>query len=163
MTHTQSPFAKLVPHTSGFNDTVPGWGTGRLIALLSAAIISKENATVPPDVLTPNPTPYTQLVLKSRSTVDLTDQVSSHGQIAMDPTSLFEGAETWIFAFYERKSLRRNVVFPNNASSSIWDHGSYTVDHLSAKGARTTIRFWEDYMLYEGLTDLLREAGQYGM
>jgi hypothetical protein len=36
------------------------------------------------------------------------------------------------------------------------------VDHYSAAGAQTVIKFWEEYILIDGLKEMLMEVGHYG-
>jgi hypothetical protein len=105
---------------------------------------------------------YTKLAVRSASIVDLTSQLSSSGQLSLSAPRSAKGTETWTFAFYEKRTFAQNLVFPSNASDTVFDNGSFTVDHFSSRGAQTTIRFWEEHMLHGELLDLLRDVGQYG-
>ncbi|GJC88873.1 hypothetical protein ColLi_11711 [Colletotrichum liriopes] len=67
-----------------------------------------------------------------------------------------------IFAFYQKLSGNKNLKFESNSSSTLWDNGSYTVDHFSAQGARVTTDFWEKYILDDQVTAKLKEVGNYG-
>ena len=92
---------------------------------------------------------------------EITDQVSEEGQLSLSfPT----GADCRyrIFAYYQRQPLNKNLRFTNNNMETIWDNGSYVVDHYSARGAQTVIQFWEKNILIDDIKELLMEVGNYG-
>ena len=160
----QVPFSASLANISG-NSTIPGWGEGEFVALVSASAISSINVSIPTspsDLTDPNYTSYKKLMIDHNSLQDLTSGVSTTGHLLPDG-ALSLSPQTWVFAFYQRRTLYRNVRFPNNESSSIFDNGSYSVDHFSAKGAQHTISFWETYILDNATEDLFKKTGQHGM
>lgn len=102
-----------------------------------------------------------KLLVDQSSLQDITSEVSTTGLLSPE-VSLPPSPQTWIFAFYQRRTLYLNVRFPHNGSSSIFDNGSYAVDHFSAKGAQHTISFWEEHILDDATEDLLKKSGQHG-
>lgn len=102
-----------------------------------------------------------KLLVDHNSLQDLTSKVTTTGRLLPDG-ALSSSPETWIFAFYQRRTLYLNVRFPHNGSSTIFDNGSYAVDHFSAKGAQHTISFWENYILDNATENLLKKSGQHG-
>ncbi|RYP69486.1 hypothetical protein DL769_005264 [Monosporascus sp. CRB-8-3] len=46
-------------------------------------------------------------------------------------------------------------------ASTIFDNGSFVVDHFDAKGANVVAKFWEEHMLRDGIPDLLAKVGNY--
>lgn len=69
----------------------------------------------------------------------------------------------YLFAFYQFQDLVKNLDIESNVTGTIFDNGSYTVDHYSARGAETTIDFWENHILDDTeIRSLLSEVGTYG-
>ncbi|KAI0410903.1 hypothetical protein F5X98DRAFT_368489 [Xylaria grammica] len=46
--------------------------------------------------------------------------------------------------------------------NSIFDQGSYVVDHFDQKGVKVSIKFWEEYVLDDQLRELLKKVGHDG-
>ncbi|KAI9035663.1 uncharacterized protein KD926_003141 [Aspergillus affinis] len=118
-----------VPSNGVFNDLVPGWGQGELVAVVSAQVLSSRNlsnpgAGIPIFETQPN---YTQYKLKNATLQEWSRNVSSAGQL-----------------------------------QSTFDHGSFAVDHYSARGAQTVTRFWEKHILKDEVKSLLAAVGNYG-
>lgn len=67
-----------------------------------------------------------------------------------------------LFAFYQHQTLHQNVPNTSNVSGTIFNGGSYAVDHFSAKGAETVTRFWDQYILEDEIKQILVEVGNYG-
>lgn len=72
------------------------------------------------------------------------------------------GSEYKLFAFYQKRTLSKSLPVSTNTTHTIFDNGSYTVDHYSATGAQTTTKFWEEYILTDGVKELLMQVGNYG-
>lgn len=160
----QGPFSVTIPKDGHFNDRIPGWGTGKLVALVSAEVLSIKNismntAGTPSFFGTPQ-TYYLQLTLKNGTLTDWTDQVSSSGHVSLRLASTESSYR--LFAFYEFLSHEKNLDYSSEPSKTIWDNGSYVVDHYSARGAQTTIKFWEKYLLTDEIKQLLMDVGNYG-
>ncbi|RAQ55673.1 hypothetical protein AFGD_011674 [Aspergillus flavus] len=159
----------LVPYSVpiGSNETlqgpIPGWGTGELVAVVSARVLSQTNISLPAidsPFLTAQ-SGYLSLVLEHESLTDITDQVSEDGQLSIRFPTYSNGLGHRIFAYYQKRTLNRNLHFTNNATTTIWDNGSFAVDHYSSRGAQTVIDFWESQILIDGIKELLMEVGNY--
>lgn len=101
----------------------------------------------------------TKLVLQADSLVDQTDKVQADGTVSLR----FEGkGKCHLFAFYQYQDLAKNLDIQTDTTGSIFDNGSYTVDHFSGRGAKTTIDFWEEYILNDTeIRSLLNDVGKY--
>lgn len=72
------------------------------------------------------------------------------------------GADYRLFAYYQYQDLAKNLDIQTNTTGTIFDNGSYTVDHFSSRGAQTTIDFWEKHILNDTeIKQLLSEVGKY--
>ncbi|GKT63413.1 secreted protein [Colletotrichum tofieldiae] len=101
------------------------------------------------------------MVLDHTSLDDITGLVSKATGALTTKFPPSEDARFTIFAFYQKLSGNKNLKFESNSSSTLWDNGSYTVDHFSAQGARVTTDFWEKYILDDQVTTKLKEVGNY--
>ncbi|KAH8897161.1 hypothetical protein GQ53DRAFT_887412 [Thozetella sp. PMI_491] len=156
-------FTKLVPGNSTFDGVIPGWGTGELVALIRAEVLSTQNLwyETTSQFTTVNVT-YDQYILKDKSLVEYTSSVDLDTGHAFISAGTTEGTSSRIFAFYQRLSLHKNLDFAATDDSSIFDNGSYIVDHYSARGAETITKFWETYILSDSIKSLLSDVGNYG-
>ncbi|CEJ56712.1 hypothetical protein PMG11_02911 [Penicillium brasilianum] len=156
------PFSVAV--TNGeFIGQIPGWGAGELVALVSAEVLSTKNISLDTSgalsLFGAAQNSYLSLVLKSGTLVDWAKNVSSTGHVSLKFST---GASHRLFAFYQFLSHEKNLEYSSGNAESIWDNGSYVVDHYSAKGAQVVAKFWERYILPDGVKDLLKEVGNYG-
>lgn len=140
----------------------PGWGTGNLVALVSALVTYNQSVSYEIVGYIPTHVTYNEVVLSSTSLVDHTDEVYEAGTIDLsfpttDNTSYYQ-----LFAFYEKLSHNKNIVFNSSVQNTIFDEGSYIVDHYDAKGAEVVIDFWNDHILSDDIRKQLRHAGNYG-
>ncbi|KAM5352978.1 hypothetical protein ACJ41O_005700 [Fusarium nematophilum] len=145
------PFSSPVPASGSFSGQIPGWGSGELISLVSATIKSRS-------VGQGSAYNYTVLVVEESTITSRSGQVSPDGKLTRKIPQGDQGKEQWVFAFYQRRSLRKNLHYDDNEAASIMGNGSCTVDHFSARGAWTTIRFWQKHILSYGLKSLLKDA-----
>jgi hypothetical protein len=170
----QVPFSVIVPANGTFSGVIPGWGTGDLVALVSAHVLSESNTST----FAPNISPETfpailpnanfiqaqqaatqlQIVIEDGSLKDVTPSVGPNGTATFSAPANNTGMYYRLFAFYQRRTLNKNVSFQSNRSATIWDDGSYNVDHFSSRGAETVTDFWEKYILVDGLEDLLKQV-----
>ncbi|KAL1877886.1 hypothetical protein Daus18300_002239 [Diaporthe australafricana] len=153
-----------VPKGGVVNGTAPGWAAGELVAAVSAAVVSRTKVSY--NVTGHAGTSivvYDDLVLKNGSLADMTASISGDGTFVLElpPTSPAESGYE-LFFFYQKLSGNQNVQFASNVSTTIWDNGSYNVDHFSSKGAQAIRKFWEEYILVDNVKDLVREVGNYG-
>lgn len=105
---------------------------------------------------------YDEYVLASESLLDQTKQVSVNGTVQISFPEKEEGQHYRVFAFYQKLSGNKNLHFNAPYNGSIFDMGSYVVDHFDGKGAETIINFWEEHVLIDGIRDLVQRAGHYG-
>ena len=103
----------------------------------------------------------TQFVLKTDSLVDQTDKVQSDGTVTLHFDTA-GGAQYRLFAYYQYRDLVKNLDIESNTTGTIFDNGSYTVDHYSSRGAQTVIDFWENHILNDtDVKELLKDVGKY--
>ncbi|OBR14858.1 Secreted protein [Colletotrichum higginsianum IMI 349063] len=147
-----------------FNYTIPGWGGGELVAAISAMVVSRRNVSYNVTAITGLSTvTYEDLILKNGSLEDVTNMVSEDGSLLLEvPEASPGGLGYELFFFYQKLSHNQNVHFSSNTTGSIWDNGSYVVDHFSARGAQKVQDFWEHYILAGNVKELLKETGNYG-
>ncbi|UPK95992.1 hypothetical protein LCI18_006927 [Fusarium solani-melongenae] len=154
------PFKVNISSDGSFKGQAPGWGEGHLVSLVSASIVSSRNISFEAmDQLSPINATYEQMVLRSGSFIDHTSKVRQSGHVSLEFDTDDKVA---LFAFYERLSQHKALLFPSNKSVSIFDDGAYVVDHFSARGAQTVTDFWEEYILDSNIEQLLRSVGDYG-
>lgn len=157
------PHFSRVPENGSFTGTIPGWGEGKLIALVFAEASGETNVSLPGSSLqSPDYTSYLRLTLSYGSLRDLTTQVTSLGHVAFNFGAPINSARLWLFAFYEKQTLVKNLDFPYNDTRTIFDNGSYTVDHFSAAGAKVVENFWKSHILDSDVRELLADVGNYG-
>ncbi|KAF7589906.1 hypothetical protein BBP40_003524 [Aspergillus hancockii] len=153
-----------VPLSGSWHGQLPGWGTGELVAVVSAQVVSSRNLTNPTESLIPGnevQPNYTQYVLRNSTLQEWAQNVSSAGEISLHfPRTGGHGYR--LFAFYQHRTLHQNVPSTSNVSGTIFDGGSYAVDHFSARGAETVTRFWDKYILNDEVKQMLLEVGNYG-
>jgi hypothetical protein len=106
----------------------------------------------------------TRLILDTDSLLEHTGKVQSDGTVSL---SLKNGTEHYsshhLFAFYQYQDLVKNLDIESNVTGTIFDNGSYTVDHYSSRGAEVVKSFWENYILNDTeILSLLGEVGTYG-
>ncbi|KAI0975182.1 hypothetical protein F4678DRAFT_469821 [Xylaria arbuscula] len=156
-------FSAAVPSDGQFSGTIPGWDTGTLVSLVSASILSNKTLdyeVVAADGLNATFT-YDQYIIACESVLDETGKVASNGtvQLAFEPTN---GQHFVLFASYERLSGKKNLEFVSTVRNSIFDQGSYVVDHFDEKGAEVIIQFWNEYILDDRVREQLKKVGHYG-
>jgi hypothetical protein len=127
--------------------------------VLSTKNISLDTSSAPSLFFGAAQSSYLSLVLKNGTLVDWAKNVSSTGHASLKFST---GASHRLFAFYQFLSHEKNLEYSSGNAESIWDNGSYVVDHYSAQGAQVVAKFWEKYILPDGVKDLLKEVGNYG-
>ncbi|KAF3025109.1 hypothetical protein E8E14_014613 [Neopestalotiopsis sp. 37M] len=157
------PFTTEVPENGSFVGLIPGWGTGELVSFVTALVTSHRTITFEAtgSVGIENVT-YVQYVLSADSLSDHTAQVSANGTIDISFPDAGSGEHYRMFSFYQKHSGNKNLVFNSTSNGSIFDDGSYVVDHFDAKGAQTIIQFWEEHILVDGIREQLQDSGHYG-
>lgn len=124
-------------------------------------VLSSTNDTIPPRGGMGPPYHYTTLVLKHDTLTEVTAHVSSSGVLNQQfPTA--GNASYIIFAFYQRQTLAKILDPEKPNPKTIFDNGSYLVDHYSGRGAQTVTKFWEQSVLTNGVRELLSQVGNSG-
>lgn len=101
--------------------------------------------------------------LSAESLKQQKDSVNKNtGQASLELPRANEGSHYRLFAFYERLSGNQNLHFESPRQETIFDGGSYAVDHFDGRGARVTAKFWEDYILDDVIREQLSKVGRYG-
>lgn len=162
------PFSAAVGADGVFRGVLPGWGTGELVSVVTAAVVSQK--TIRKQVISqlrPVNVTHDQYVLRHDSLVERTAAVSATGEISL--TLPVVGASDSaavhhyrLFAFYQRLSLHKNLEFNTTKHTTIFDNGSFVVDHFSSAGARVVAKFWDDHILTDSTRELLAKVGNYG-
>ena len=173
-----------VPLGGNYSDTLPGWGTGKLQAVISGRTVSSINVTIPrsgsyagtselnatgtyPSLPGDAPANRTQVTLATSSLEDLTNSVDSNGKLSFSCPQSGGGLTCTLFVMYLIHSdyrAQQDPEFlggPQTAPQSYLQNGSWAVDHFSALGAQTMTSFWEQYVLTNGTRELLRSVGNY--
>ncbi|KAL2782982.1 hypothetical protein BJX66DRAFT_330911 [Aspergillus keveii] len=152
------PFSVSVPANGSFDCVIPGWGTGDLLALISAEVLNRTDNSTSSSIAG---VPHTSLVLKNSSLTDRTAEVSGSGHLSVTYPPSSGQRSYWLFAFYQRLTSSQNLIFLSNHTNAIAENGAYIVDHYSARGAETVIDFWTKYVLTDNVRSLLAEVGNY--
>ncbi|KAF9891846.1 hypothetical protein FE257_003331 [Aspergillus nanangensis] len=158
-----SAISAQVPKNGSFHGVLPGWGTGDLVAVVSAQVLSTRRNLSNPDSAIPifgSQPSYTEYTLKNSTLQEWSQNVSPSGELRLTLPPHVNSYR--LFAFYQHLTLQNNVPSTTNASKSIFDNGSYTVDHFSARGAQTVTRFWDQHILKGEVKQLLQTVGNYG-
>lgn len=159
----KTPLSIIIPADGSFEGLVPGWGTGQLVALVSAQVISTREFSSPIGTVPgQEPTSFSQLILKYDTLTEWTDDVSSYGHVSLKFPTVENGLRYQLFAFYQHLTLHKNLDITSNNTRKVFENGSYAVDHFSARGAKTVTKFWEEHILTNGVKELLMEVGNYG-
>jgi hypothetical protein len=163
LTSRKQSSSVTIPSSGHFAGVIPGWGSGELVALVSAEVLASKNhslASSGPSFLGTPQTWYLELTLKNGSLIEWTDKVSSSGRVSLD-LPLAQSSYR-LFAFYQLQTYSKNLEYTNSETKDITGNGSFIVDHYSARGAQTITKFWETHLLDRETSELLKEVGNYG-
>ncbi|KAI6796311.1 hypothetical protein KC332_g16491 [Hortaea werneckii] len=165
-----------VPLGGSFNDVLPGWGAGELLAAVTGLALDSADV-VRPDQLARDPGSLpgdyslnrTQITLSASSLTDVTNLTSVGGHLSVDfaGTNTTDGINHTIFAVYQFRSDYRaqdgplDLGGPQSEPETWRQNGSWAVDHFSSLGAKTTTDFWEKYLLSNDTLDMLHDVGNY--
>ena len=163
MLTSQIPYTSTVFPNESFNGVVPGWEeeAGSLFAVVSAQVSTERE-----DFRTSNGfdgmrnVTWKEYTVRPDTLLDITSEFNiTTGRPYTGLAAQHNGFR--IFTFYQRLSGNRNVHFESERHDTIFDDGSFAVDHNSARGAQTVIDFWENYILDDEVLRLIRAAGNY--
>ena len=163
LTSRKQSSSVTIPSNGHFAGVIPGWGSGELVALVSAEVLASKNHSLPsgsPSFFGAAQTWYLELTLKNGSLTEWTDKVSSSGSVSLD-LPLAQSSYR-LFAFYQLQTHHKNLEYTNSETKDITGNGSFIVDHYSARGAQTITKFWETDLLDSETSELLKEVGNYG-
>ncbi|CAG8902477.1 unnamed protein product [Penicillium egyptiacum] len=155
------PVSEAIAANDSFHGIIPGWGSGDFLALVSAEMVSSENIKNTSFSSGTRVASYSRLILKENTLADRTSEVSPGGHVSLAFPPNLHSTRYRLFAFYQRLTHAKNLELSKNQSKTVFDNGSYNVDHFSARGAETVIKFWEEHILNENMKSLLTEAGNY--
>ncbi|KAI9692010.1 MAG: hypothetical protein M1820_009585 [Bogoriella megaspora] len=157
-----------IPIGGSFKGTIPGWGNGRLQAVVTGLVTKSETASsLAPSLPNDLPASRMQRTLANATLQDVTSMVGSDGTISLSFLSNVKGINYNLFAIYlvhngERAEADPSTLKgPQAPATSFVNNGSWTVDHFSSLGAQTAINFFEKYLLVNGTRELLMDVGNY--
>ncbi|KAH8897356.1 secreted protein [Thozetella sp. PMI_491] len=162
------PVYSFVPLGGQFNSTIPGWGTGKLQAVVTA--LAKDSAflsTPEPSLPNDKTESRTQYTLAADSLQDVTQNVTADGVLQVAFAQNQQGLENVVFAVYLVPSGQRAVesptqlTGPQTSPQSFVQDGSWIVDHFSARGAKVMTDFWETYLLGGGTKERLQQVAEF--
>ncbi|KAL2859460.1 hypothetical protein BJX68DRAFT_261898 [Aspergillus pseudodeflectus] len=158
-----TPHTAAIPESGRYDKKIPGWGSGNLVALVTALVESNETITFETIGLAglPVPVTYDRFVLNHKTLTEQTRCVDRHGNVSLRLPRARSRTHYRLFAFYERLAGARNLAFRSDQHDDIFDDGSYTVDHFDARGAAVVKEFWQDHILTDEVAALLSRAGNY--
>ncbi|KAH8646859.1 hypothetical protein BX600DRAFT_484724 [Xylariales sp. PMI_506] len=153
-----SPFNETVPLGGTFDEILPGWGSGKLVAAVTGVAVNSTNSTTGSTV-----------ILRDSSLTDLTSKVGSDGRLKIQFPSDSGGLYNILFAYYLIQSHYREVQSPDEVQIAVTQspitnykqNGSFAVDHFSAAGAQVMIDFWNQELLDKNTKNLIAQAGNY--
>ncbi|KAH7233001.1 hypothetical protein BKA59DRAFT_407778 [Fusarium tricinctum] len=156
------PFTEAIPRKDTFTGKIPGWGTGDLVSLVSALVESSRIVTYPAaGAFGFRNVTYTEYRLSPGTLTEQTKRVDQWGYINLTLPQAPKGKQYRLFAFYERLAGHKNLSFNSSRHATIFDDGSYTVDHFSANGATVISKFWAEHILSNEVLKLLFKVGNY--
>lgn len=132
-----------------FSGTVPGFGGGRLVSVVTAEITSNTTSG-----------PITNYKVTESSLQEVTSNVTSDGTLDITFPGSSNALAYLIYAGYAIQPLVRAGPAGPNPKNFI-ENGSFAVDHFSSTGAKVTTDFLEQYVLINGAKELLEEVGNY--
>lgn len=152
-----APFNVTVPIGGTYDDVLPGWGTGKLVAAVAGVVLESTNSTS-----------GAERILQNSSLTDITSKVSCSGRLKYQfPSAL--GQENVLFAYYLAHSEYREVQTPAAAEAAVpqspvtnyIQNGSWAVDHFSAAGAQVVMDLWNEALLDGNMKSIINEVGNY--
>ncbi|KAL3473422.1 hypothetical protein BJX99DRAFT_261351 [Aspergillus californicus] len=157
------PFTMGIPASGEFTGEIPGWGTGEMVSFVTARVKSNRTISYEIPYYTGQPLviSYDEFELDHRSLTQRTSKVDASGHVKLSFPDPPQGSHYRMFAFYERLAGYKNLQFPSDRHTTIFDNGSYAVDHFDAKGASVVTQFWNQYILTDEVTGFLNQVGNY--
>ncbi|KAI5362475.1 putative Galactose-binding-like domain superfamily [Septoria linicola] len=153
------PFNVSVASGESFDDILPGWGTGELVAAVAGLVTAENNGTTG--------ITYT---LATHSLEDISAEVGPDGRLFHKFAGNKSAQHGVIFAYYLVHTQYREQRSPLDVVSgndlhqspvtSFVQNGSWVVDHFSAKGPAQVKQFWDQFLLNG--SDTVQDLAQVG-
>jgi hypothetical protein len=99
-------------------------------------------------------------VLAADSIKDITSMIQPNGTISLTLPTDEKAVKYIVYASYYVLTGERACVAGPNPQNFV-QNGSFVVDHFSSVGAKVTTDFLENYVLINGVKELLKEVGNY--
>lgn len=103
---------------------------------------------------------YTVYYIAANNLTDITSSVKADGSVKVEFPANADNAEYVVYASYYELSGQRACI-PGETPKNFIQNGSFAVDHFSARGAKVTTDFLEQYVLIDGVKELFQEIGNY--
>lgn len=91
----------------------------------------------------------------------MTDLVQTDGTISVKPAPIGNALHYVIQGWYENQPLSGEIMAANDDPQTILEGGSLYVDHFSSAGGKVITDFLEEYVLVNGVRELLQDVGHY--
>jgi hypothetical protein len=138
---------------------LPGWSQGELVSAVTFPVLDDRvgNATI--GGVAPQNHSYIEYTVHSASVTDVTQSIHPNGTIRA-AVSAVENAQSYLlYAAYARRSYARACIASSANPQDLLQNGSLAVDHFSAAGAKVSTDFLEEYILVDGIKELMQEVG----
>jgi hypothetical protein len=147
-------FEDSVPIGETFDNVLPGWNSGALVAASTGLVLNATASTI---------------TLSQTSLNDITQSVDGNGHVRINSPSNQTGIENRLFAYYLKHAHYPEVqaqdsvmaAVPQSPIKTYEQNGSWVVDHFSALGAQTLIDYWENHLLDSSTINLIKKVGNY--
>ncbi|KAH8802586.1 hypothetical protein F5884DRAFT_738217 [Xylogone sp. PMI_703] len=143
---------------SSFDGVIPGFGSGILQSVVTARLINSTQHSDP--AASGGVTEYMITYYAASTLTEVTSMVQQNGHLKVDFQSDPSDATYVIIASYSSQSYNRACT-PGVNPQNFLQNGSFAVDHFSTVGAKVTTDFLEQYVLVNGVKELLEEVGNY--
>lgn len=164
------PFNVSVSIGGSFDDTLPGWGSGKFVSASTALVLDSQVSNFSASPHWQGPVYYngSTQTLAAASLRDVTDQVDGNGHLSLSFDSNVNGSHYRVFAYYQVHSQYREQASPQGVLgapqslvTNFVQNGSWIADHFSSEGAKLITSFWEDHLLDDETRQLLYDVGNY--
>jgi hypothetical protein len=152
-----------VPSGQIYGGKIPGYGSsGTLVSVTTAMILNETSYSEPVTELgiQVGVESYTVYNIAANSLTDITKTVKSDGSLHVSFSTNTSATGYVVYASYYVLSLTRACISGQDPQNFI-QNGSFAVDHFSARGAKVTTDFLEQYVMINGVKQLFQEIGNY--
>ena len=154
-------FNVTVPPGGTFHGKIPGYDSGTLVSVTTAMIINRTVNSMPSSsLLGGSPFNFTVYTVAADSLREITDSVNPDGIVSVKFPTNSDALGYIVYAAYYSRSFARACISGQDPHNFI-QNGSFAVDHFSARGAKVTTDFLEQYVLVNGVKELFQQIGNY--